>query len=207
MTQIGGFLSKTFPFNEAKIQVVVNLTSPKFLWNDVESLKPIWKDWTLPEPNSSHPENGWLEYDRLLLGQRTYFQVFLLLVSGRVIIWTKPALWLQICYPFHPDLFGDFRNRFWLTHIFSQGVGLTTNCSVCWGIPFGVFQWFCACEEVKPGHWILRGMWVNEDRETWWEQHGCYALTRERMVWCVHLWCFINSYLKRSTLQIYGLCI
>ena len=31
------------------------------------------------------PENGWLEYDRFLLGRvLAYFQVLLLLVSGRV---------------------------------------------------------------------------------------------------------------------------
>ena len=40
---------------------------------------------TLPETNSEFtPENGWLEDDPFLWGQKAYFQVLLLLVSGRV---------------------------------------------------------------------------------------------------------------------------
>ena len=41
---------------------------------------------TLPETNSEFtPENGWLEDDRFLWGQKAYFQVLLLLVSGRAL--------------------------------------------------------------------------------------------------------------------------
>ena len=42
----------------------------------------------LPESNSKFaPENGWLEYDRFLVGQTAYFQVFLVLEIGNVKKW------------------------------------------------------------------------------------------------------------------------
>ena len=40
---------------------------------------------TLPETNSSHLKNGWLEYDRFLLGLTGLFSVARLVVSGRVL--------------------------------------------------------------------------------------------------------------------------
>ena len=49
------------------------------------SVKNVWMTLTLPEtkPASLTPENGWLEYDRFLLGPGLFSGA--MLVSGRVV--------------------------------------------------------------------------------------------------------------------------
>ena len=68
-----------------------DLRDIRFLWwfqiDDRRFGKKTWstKKWRLPCLKlTARPWNGWLEDDRFLLGQTAYFQVLLLLVSGRV---------------------------------------------------------------------------------------------------------------------------
>ena len=120
------FLKSCFPENCGTEELETDLKRVPYLNLTVRTWKWMVGIWSFP-----------------FGAKEPIFQVFLLLLSGRVIIWnqTCTGLWLQICFPFHPDLSWGRGSRFdWLI-FFRRGL-VQPPTSVCWGFPFGVFQWF-----------------------------------------------------------------
>ena len=127
--------------DEARIQVV-EILLPRKLWN--------WGTWnrfekgTLPEPNSSHLKmDGW-NMIVSFWGQRAYFSgIFAVTFREGNHLKTKPVLGCGCKYVFlfTPIYLGEEDSRFdWLI-FFRRGL-VQPPTSVCWGFPFGVFQWF-----------------------------------------------------------------